>query len=124
MQRVQNVSYRLIRSIQSRRFYGTIRDAGGVMGKKATVEEEKFIHDHEVEVLDKFKKTLKEKEAAAAEAAAKKAAEPEEPHIKINPTGPYGSAKSGALGDKESAAEATYFRKLDNEKINHLKEKK
>ena len=44
-------------AIVSLRRYGTIGDAGGAFAKKGTAQEEKFIHDHEVEVI----KALKEK---------------------------------------------------------------
>jgi hypothetical protein len=44
------------------RNYGVIGEAGGAFAKKGTAQEEKFIHDHEVEVMKALKeKLLKEK---------------------------------------------------------------
>jgi hypothetical protein len=56
------ITFVRIAQAQLKRSYGVIGDAGGAFSRKGTAQEEKFIHDHEVEVIKNLKeRLLKEK---------------------------------------------------------------
>lgn len=122
---------RLARFARLGRSYGTIGEAGGAFARKGSAQEEKFIHDHEVEVIEQYKLKLKLKEEehrkeVAAHEAAMKAEKPAQKHFDPIPT-PVSASHSGfgyyyLTSKKEAAVEEQYFRKQDNEKISKLKE--
>lgn len=112
-------------------FYSSM--PGSPLGQRESALEERFILDHEREVIAQLRKDLAEKErvlaekekahavkAAAApakgkEAATKKTVDGE--HIHISPV----AGASGTFGKREAAAEEQYFRKVEHDKIEHLK---
>jgi hypothetical protein len=107
---------RIARTLKTKplRFFGTIGDGSSAFSKKGSAQEEKFIHDHEVEVMKAFKKNLSKQK-------------PEEPKVETTneqapPASFYVHGGSGPLGNREAAAENAYIRRQDNEKIHHLHE--
>jgi hypothetical protein len=107
---------------------------GSPLGKRESALEERFILDHEREVVAQLRKDLAEKERLLAEkekAHAAKASAPAAPtkgpsktkktvdgeHIHLSPV----AGASGAFGKREAAAEEQYFRKAEHDKIEHLK---
>ncbi|KAJ3260808.1 hypothetical protein HK103_007371 [Boothiomyces macroporosus] len=105
--------------------YGTIGDGSSAFNKKGSASEEKFIHDHEVEVLKKYKKVVEQEKKEQAQDL-KKAAEQasEEKKDTVTPASLGGARTgSGAFGRKEAAIEEQYFHKQEQEKIKNLKKK-
>ncbi|KAJ3082614.1 hypothetical protein HK102_001571, partial [Quaeritorhiza haematococci] len=118
----------------SLRMYTThIRDAGGKFSEREKAQEEKWIHDHEKEVLDKFKQKLANKPAAEEQPAAQeeqRKPDPTPPGVDAKHIAPggvdstYGGAVrggGGALGKKGAAVEEKYFRDHDKELFEKLK---
>ena len=106
------------------------------LGGRESALEERFILDHEREVVAQLRKDLAEKErvlaekekthaakassapaAAKAKASATKTKTVDGEHIHISPV----AGASGAFGKREAAAEEQYFRKVEHDKIEHLK---
>ncbi|KAJ1559694.1 hypothetical protein HK405_009665 [Cladochytrium tenue] len=121
-------------SAAATRAYSTnpnIRESGGAFSKKEAAQEDKYIYDHDKELLQKLKKNLSQPAASASAsgepAAAPKpaAAEEDGDRIRISPIDSgYGGAVrtgGGALGKKEAAQEEKFFRDLDKEKVEKLK---
>ena len=104
-------------------------NAGSPLGKRESALEERFILEHEKEVVAQLRKDLAEKERRLAEKLKKhEASEPapapaasakplQEEHIRLSPMG----AAASSFGKREAAAEEQYFRRLEHDKIEHLK---
>ncbi|KAI9193229.1 uncharacterized protein BJ171DRAFT_532216 [Polychytrium aggregatum] len=114
------------------RMSSNIRESGGSFGKREVAQEEKYIHDHEKDVLKKFKDTLDKKASApAAESAkpegAQKPAEADSEHINPTPVDSnYGGnvrSGGGAFGKREAVLEEKYFRDHDRELAQNLRNK-
>ncbi|KAJ3270515.1 hypothetical protein HDV01_007771 [Terramyces sp. JEL0728] len=105
--------------------YGTVGDGSSSFKKKGSAQEEKFIHDHEVEVLKRYKKIVETENLQSAEDL-KKAAAQAAAEIKgtVTPAS-LGGARTGngVFGKKEAAIEDQYFHNQEAEKIKNLKKK-
>ncbi|KAJ3207638.1 hypothetical protein HDU67_007349 [Dinochytrium kinnereticum] len=110
------------------RGYSNIRDAGGAFAKKEAAQEEKFVHDHDQELIKKLKADLEKKAAEAAahpapaapkEAEPVKTSDPAQARVSLMDSSYGGSVRAGggALGKKEAAIEEKYFRDLEKEKL-------
>ncbi|KAI9346068.1 hypothetical protein DFJ73DRAFT_796822 [Zopfochytrium polystomum] len=127
-------------AVASASLYSTnVRDAGGAFSKKEAAVEDKFIHDHDKELLERLKKDLANKPAPAPAAASEAApaspapaaassstegsADPAKINISPIDSGYGGAVRGGggALGKKEAAIEEKYFRDLDKEKLDKIK---
>ncbi|KAJ3117550.1 hypothetical protein HDU96_006311 [Phlyctochytrium bullatum] len=100
------------------RSYTNIRDAGGAFGKKEAAQEDKFVHDHDKELIKKLKTDLEKKASETAQPAAA----PAEPaaqstgsdvdKAQLHPIdSSYGGsvrAGGGALGKKEALHSVFY----------------
>ncbi|KAJ3413028.1 hypothetical protein HDV05_008619 [Chytridiales sp. JEL 0842] len=122
-------------ALVARRWYTNVRDAPGAFGKKEAAQEEKFIHDHDKELIMKLKKELNAREEALKakeDVAAHKATAPssssskstdETEQIHVSQAGYGGTVNSGStsFGKKEAAIEGKYFMEQDKEKVKELK---
>ncbi len=107
---------------------------GSPLGKRESALEERFILDHEREVVAQLRRDLAEKEKALAE---KEKAHQQKAAGQGSPATPKGSSAktvngeqirispvagaAGTFGKREAAAEEQYFRKVEHDKIEHLK---
>ncbi|KAJ3339611.1 hypothetical protein HDU91_000986, partial [Kappamyces sp. JEL0680] len=107
MLRLVNKSMKSIAPRLAHRSYGNLT---GAFGAKGVAEEEKFIYDHEKEVLENYKKGR----AAAAETAAKQPAQPKQKESTPDPVNPATSS-SGVLSGREKALENEWIRKHERE---------
>ncbi|KAJ3241779.1 hypothetical protein HDU81_010423 [Chytriomyces hyalinus] len=91
--------------------------------KRETAAEEKFVHEHDAELINKLRKELARKttEQASAAAALEAAIEAAPKLSPVDEMGATSSHRSGAFSKKEVAAEEQYFRNQDKERLEKLK---
>ncbi|KAJ3262455.1 hypothetical protein HDU77_000305 [Chytriomyces hyalinus] len=91
--------------------------------KRETAAEEKFVHEHDAELIKKLRKdlALKTTEQAAAAAALDAAIDAAPKLSPVDAMGATSAHHAGAFSKKEAAAEEQYFRNQDKERLEKLK---
>ncbi|KAJ3248119.1 hypothetical protein HDU78_001879 [Chytriomyces hyalinus] len=91
--------------------------------KREAAAEDKFVHDHDAELISKLRKelALKNTEQAVAAAALEAAIDAAPKLSPIDALGATSAHHSTAFSKKEAAAEEQYFRNQDKEKLEKLK---